>query len=83
MEAKRKRNEEEKTTPFSVDLTRSQVLYQAAQGRVDAISAVLAGRAKIVVMLHPEGEESAAEQKVAAITGIETLGGGAKVSKQL
>lgn len=39
-----------------------------------------AGRAKVVVMLHPEGEESAAEQKVATITGIETLGGGAKVS---
>lgn len=32
-------------------------------------------------MLHPEDEDSAAEQKVAAITGIEALGGGAKVTK--
>lgn len=31
-------------------------------------------------MLHPEDQENAAEQKVAAITGIEALGGGAKVS---
>ena len=38
-----------------------------------------AGRAGIVVMLHPEDQDNAAEQKVAAITGIETLGGGAKV----
>lgn len=38
------------------------------------------GRAGIVVMLHPEDQDNAAEQKVAAITGIETLGGGAKVS---
>ena len=38
------------------------------------------GHARIVVMLHPEDQENAAEQKVAAITGIESLGGGAKVS---
>ncbi|KAL3146236.1 hypothetical protein ABBQ32_002939 [Trebouxia sp. C0010 RCD-2024] len=38
------------------------------------------GQAGIVVMLHPEDEEGAAEQKVAAITGIEALGGGAKVT---
>ena len=31
-------------------------------------------------MLHPEDQQNAAEQKLAAITGIETLGGGAKVS---
>ena len=31
-------------------------------------------------MLHPEDEEGAAERKVAAMTGIEALGGGAKVS---
>ena len=34
-------------------------------------------------MLHPEDQESAAEEKVAAITGIEALGGGAKVSHSL
>ena len=39
----------------------------------------LAGQAKIVVVLHPEEVENAAAQKVAAITGIESLGGGAKV----
>ncbi len=41
---------------------------------------MFAGRAKIVVMLHPEDAEGAAQRKVAAITGIESLGGGAKVS---
>ncbi len=30
-------------------------------------------------MLHPEDEEGAAQRKVAAMTGIEALGGGAKV----
>ena len=42
-----------------------------------------AGRAKIVVMLHPEDGEGAAERKVAAMTGIGALGGGAKVGKLL
>ncbi len=32
-------------------------------------------------MLHPEDEEGAAQRKVAAMTGIEALGGGAKVSQ--
>ena len=40
---------------------------------------VVAGRARIIVMLHPEDEEGAAQRKVAAMTGIEALGGGAKV----
>ncbi len=40
----------------------------------------VAGRARIIVMLHPEDEEGAAQRKVAAMTGIEALGGGAKVS---
>ena len=40
------------------------------------------GHAKIVVVLHPEEVENAAAQKVAAITGIQSLGGGAKVTVQ-
>ncbi len=43
----------------------------------------VAGRARIIVMLHPEDEEGAAQRKVAAMTGIEALGGGAKVSHSL
>ncbi|KAL0031396.1 hypothetical protein WJX79_008726 [Trebouxia sp. C0005] len=42
-----------------------------------------AGRARIIVMLHPEDEEGAAERKVAAMTGIEALGGGAKAGQNL
>lgn len=34
------------------------------------------------MMLHPEDSEGAAQRKVAAITGIEALGGGAKVCRQ-
>ena len=34
------------------------------------------------MMLHPEDSEGAAQRKVAAITGIEALGGGAKVCMQ-
>ena len=41
----------------------------------------VAGRARIIVMLHPEDEEGAAQRQVAAMTGIEALGGGAKVSQ--
>ncbi len=44
---------------------------------------MVAGRARIIVMLHPEDEEGAAQRKVAAMTGIEALGGGAKVSHSL
>ena len=43
----------------------------------------VAGHAGIIVMLHPEDEEGAAQRKVAAMTGIEALGGGAKVSHPL
>ncbi|KAL0038546.1 hypothetical protein WJX77_010122 [Trebouxia sp. C0004] len=42
-----------------------------------------AGRARIIVMLHPEDEEGAAQRKVAAMTGIEALGGGAKAGQNL
>ena len=34
-------------------------------------------------MMHPEDEEGAAQRKVAAMTGIEALGGGAKVRHSL
>lgn len=38
-----------------------------------------AGHAKVIVVLHPEDDEGAAERKIAAVVGIQALGGGAKV----
>lgn len=38
------------------------------------------GHAKVVVVLHPAGDEDgAAERKIAAVVGLQALGGGAQV----